>query len=62
MDAVLAGKLSEAEARIASARASALQGVQAVASEAAGDIIRKLTGTGAAASDVEAAVAAAMRR
>jgi F-type H+-transporting ATPase subunit b len=61
-DAQLAVKLADAEARIGAARASALSGVQTVASEAATDIIRKLTGAGAAAADVEAAVAAAMRR
>ncbi len=44
-DAELAQKIAEAEAKLASAKADALSGIEAVAAEAALDIVNKVSGT-----------------
>lgn len=49
------GQLAEADARIAAARAGALKEIEAVAADAAGDIVTRLTG---ASVDAKAATAA----
>jgi F-type H+-transporting ATPase subunit b len=57
----LAAKAAEAEARIAEAKASAMKEVNAVATDVASDIVRELTGTAPAKSDIDKAVAAARK-
>jgi F-type H+-transporting ATPase subunit b len=61
LDKKLAAKSAEAEARIEKAKASAMKEVNAVASDVAADIVRKLIGTAPAKGDVDKAVAAARK-
>lgn len=62
LDAEVAEQVRAAEARIMAAKQAALASLSAVATEAAGDVVAKLTGTRPAAGAVEAAVAAAMQK
>ena len=57
----LSAKSAEAEARFAEAKASAMKEVNAVATDVASDIVRELTGTAPAKSDIEKAVASARK-
>jgi F-type H+-transporting ATPase subunit b len=61
LDKKLAAKSAEAETRIEKAKASAMKEVNAVASDVAADIVRKLIGTAPAKGDVDKAVAAARK-
>lgn len=54
----LNGKIAAAEKRIADARSAAMSNVASIAQDAAGDIVRQLTGKPAAADAVARAVAA----
>lgn len=56
----LAGKLAEAEARIAATKQSALGNVRGIAAEAAGEIVVRLTGISPAQGELEQAVDAAL--
>jgi len=57
----LAAKSAEAEARILEAKVSALKDVNAVASETAAEIVRRLIGIAPAKPEVDLAVAAARK-
>ena len=57
----LAAKSAEAEARIVEAKVSALKDVNAVASETAAEIVRRLIGIAPAKPEVDLAVAAARK-
>jgi len=57
----LAVKSAEAEARIEKAKSAAMTEVNAVATDVAADIVRKLTGTPAPKDDIEKAVVAARK-
>ena len=57
----LAAKSAEAEARILEAKVSALKDVNAVASESAAEIVRRLIGIAPAKPEVDLAVAAARK-
>jgi F-type H+-transporting ATPase subunit b len=57
----LSAKSAEAEARILAAKTSALKDVDAVASETAAEIVRRLIGIGPAKPEVALAVAAARK-
>lgn len=57
----LAAKSAEAEARILAAKTSALKDVNAVASETAAEIVRRLIGIAPAKPEVDLAVAAARK-
>jgi F-type H+-transporting ATPase subunit b len=57
----LSAKSADAEARIAEAKASAMKEVNAAATDVASDIVRELTGTAPAKSDIEKAVASARK-
>ncbi|MGE5260419.1 MAG: ATP F0F1 synthase subunit B [Actinomycetota bacterium] len=57
----LAKKGTEAEARIAAAKASAMKDVNAVATDVASDIVRQLTGSAPAKGEIEKAVEAARK-
>jgi len=57
----LAGKLREAEARIAASRAAAMESVAAIAKEATGPIVERLIGRSPSAGAVAKAVDAAAR-
>ena len=61
LDQELAKKSAEAEARITEAKNSAMKEVNAVASDVAADIVRKLIGTAPAKGDIDKAVAAARK-
>jgi F-type H+-transporting ATPase subunit b len=54
-------KLAAAETRIGEIKSQALREVSSIATEAAGEIVAKLSDTGAPPADVVAAVAAAMK-
>lgn len=56
----LAGKLAEAEAQIAATKHSALGNVRSIASEAAGEIVARLTGIVPSQGELEQAVDAAL--
>jgi F-type H+-transporting ATPase subunit b len=57
----LAKKGAEAEERIAAAKASAMKDVNAVATDVASDIVRRLIGSGPAKGEIEKAVEAARK-
>jgi len=57
----LATRIAEGEARIAAARAEALESVRDVAADVAGDVTRKLTGDAADDAAARASVDAVMR-
>lgn len=59
-DGEIAEKMAAAEAALAEARAAAVAELEGVASEAAQDIVAKLTGTGVSAAEARKAVAGAM--
>jgi len=61
LEKTLAARSAEAEARIEEAKASAMKDVNAVATDVASDIVRKLIGTAPTKSDIEKAVAAARK-
>jgi len=61
LDKKLAAKSEEAEARIEKAKVAAMKEVNAVASDVAADIVRKLIGTAPAKGDIDKAVAAARK-
>jgi F-type H+-transporting ATPase subunit b len=61
LDKKLAAKSEEAEARIEKAKVAAMKEVNAVASDVAADIVKKLIGTAPAKSEVDKAVAAARK-
>ena len=61
LDKRLAAKSEEAEARIEKAKLSAMKEVNAVASDVASDIVRKLIGTAPAKGEIDKAVAAARK-
>ena len=61
LEKMLAAKSAEAEARIEDAKASAMKDVNAVATDVASDIVRKLIGTAPSKSDIEKAVSAARK-
>jgi F-type H+-transporting ATPase subunit b len=56
-DARLAATLAEAEARIGAVKAEAMTHVRAIAAETVGAIVERLTGAGAAAGEIERALA-----
>lgn len=58
----LGRKIAEAEKKIAAARQSALSGVTQVAAEVAGEIVREFAGSAATPAEIEAALAAAVKR
>jgi F-type H+-transporting ATPase subunit b len=60
VDAELADKLAAAEADVAAARKSAMAEIEAVATEAAGDLVAKLSGVKVAAADAKQAVKAVL--
>jgi F-type H+-transporting ATPase subunit b len=60
IEADLNARLEEAEGRIAGVKSQALANVDAIAKDAAGALVETLLGTGAAHSEVAAAVDAAM--
>lgn len=59
VEAKIAARLSAAEAQIASAKASALQSIEVVAVDVAGQIVKTLVGQDVSADDVKRALAAA---
>lgn len=61
LDRDLAAKSAEAEARIDAAKISALREVNAVASDTAAEIVRRLIGVAPAAPEIASAVAAARK-
>jgi len=61
LDRDLAAKSAEAEARIDAAKVSALKEVNAVASDTAAEIVRRLIGVAPAAPEIASAVAAARK-
>ena len=61
LDRDLAAKSAEAEARIKAAKISALKEVNAVASDTAAEIVRRLIGVAPAAPEIASAVAAARK-
>ncbi|MGB6347598.1 MAG: ATP F0F1 synthase subunit B [Methyloceanibacter sp.] len=61
LDRDLAAKSAEAEARIHAAKISALKEVNAVASDTAAEIVRRLIGVAPAAPEIASAVAAARK-
>jgi F-type H+-transporting ATPase subunit b len=61
LDAQLAAKGEEAEARIEKAKVAAMKDVNAVASDVAADIVKKLIGTAPAKAEVDKAVSAARK-
>jgi F-type H+-transporting ATPase subunit b len=61
LDKKLAAKSEEAEARIEKAKIAAMKEVNAVASDVAADIVKKLIGTAPAKADIDKAVAAARK-
>jgi len=61
LDKKLAAKSEEAEVRIEKAKVSAMKEVNAVASDVAADIVKKLIGTTPAKGDIDKAVTAARK-
>jgi F-type H+-transporting ATPase subunit b len=61
LDKKLAAKSEEAEARIDKAKVAAMKEVNAVASDVAADIVKKLIGAAPAKADVDKAVTAARK-
>ncbi|MGB6969853.1 MAG: ATP F0F1 synthase subunit B, partial [Methyloceanibacter sp.] len=61
LDRDLAAKSAEAETRIDAAKVSALKEVNAVASDTAAEIVRRLIGVAPAAPEIASAVAAARK-
>lgn len=59
-DQGIAGKLAEAEARLAEARNAALAGIEDVATDAAGDIVARLSGVAVDRAAASRAVSAAL--
>jgi len=59
--AAVAKQISEAEARIASAKQAALDRIKGVAAETARDVVAKLAGLSPDAGSVDAAVATALK-
>lgn len=60
LEAGLAGKLADAEKQIATTKAAAMKNVSSIASEAAGSIVERLTGTAPDKAAIERAVAATL--
>lgn len=59
-DALLAGKAGEADARLKAAKAEALAGIEAVAADAARDIVARLSSATVSESEAAAAVKSAL--
>ncbi len=57
VESELAAKLSAAEAGIAQAKATAMTSVASIATEAAGEIVKQITGKAPAAADLKSAIA-----